>query len=222
MSGIETGSNELTEQHDALHEYLGSLLTPQSVAETDVAAESDIACVAEPDASAETVECIDPVIERDDTAGPDSFDYTEIPANIMTFKVSGITLGIPLNSFAGVQTLVDEPATESSSKDWYLGRVGEAGTSIQIIDTYRLIVPQARQRSGYLGKPLYGRTIVLAKQGRLGFLCDQTLQVINLADDQVICSSDQTARAWLAGMVKEQGIAILDINQITDWLNQLA
>lgn len=213
MSGV-VDKEELVGQHDALSEYLDIMLTPTDamLAEADHDTVAEMAEQGEVDAEAEPVSGVQ--VEAFAYNPPDASSLK----NVMTFKVSGIVVGIPLKNFAGVQTLIEEIDTQAGQPAWCLGSVGDGHESIHVVDTYQLIVPESRQTAEQVMRSPHGRPMLLACQGRVGFLCDETLQVSSVDTDQIVMSTGQTSRAWLAGMIRDQGIAVLDPGYIVSSL----
>jgi len=141
----------------------------------------------------------------------------EVPAwaagrfQAMLFKVSGLTLAVPLVELSGVQEWGANKVTPLPGHvPWFLGLTLYRDRNVPVIDTARLVLPEdRRQRLGdAVGERL--TRIVFIGDGRWGLGCDEVAEVISLEPDQVRWRTQRTSRAWLAGTVIEHMCALID------------
>jgi len=194
MSNTPVAEDELVAQENALRVYLASLLTESAPAQAEVEKAAPI--VSQP------VE----LRKREPQINATQADKH----TLMTFKVAGVRLAVPIKSFSGVQTLVDEIDTREQNA-WYLGSLNNGEQEMHIIDTYRLIIPQDRQSTERLSSDNYGKTVLLLNYGRIGLLCDETTKVTTLDADAITWRKDSSSRNWLAGTAAHYAMAILNV-----------
>lgn len=132
---------------------------------------------------------------------------------LMTFKLAGLRLSVPLKHFSGIQTLVDE-INITRQCNWYAGSVESGEQKIHIIDSYRLVIPKNKQTVDMLQTDYYGKTVVLLNRGTIGLLCDEATKVTSVDSSDIVWRTDQTSRNWLAGTVASYSMAILNVEFI--------
>lgn len=131
----------------------------------------------------------------------------------LLFKVNGLTLGIPL---AGLNTILEwdeEASVVPGQPDWHLGIMLERGAKIGIVDTARLVMPE-RVSSRAPGERQSGGYVLVIGDGRFGLACDSIANTISMTPEQVRWRTEKGKRPWLAGTIKEQLCALLDIEAV--------
>lgn len=135
---------------------------------------------------------------------------------VLLFKVSGLTLAVPLQSLNGILEWNGANITEMPGHaEYFLGVLPERDKQIKVVDTAALVVP-SKFRQGHCRENL--QKIILIGDGEWGLACDSVAEVINLAPEGVRWRSSRGLRAWLAGTVIEQMCALLDIDKFVDLL----
>lgn len=130
----------------------------------------------------------------------------------MLFKVSGLTLAVPLVELNGVQEWRSSPLTPMPGHVvWYLGLTTYRDHSVPVIDTARFVLPANRQfkLDGVEAADRLNR-IVFIGDGQWGLACDEVQEVITLTPEQVKWRSQGSSRPWLAGTVIERMCALID------------
>lgn len=130
---------------------------------------------------------------------------------VMLFKVSGLSLAVPLVELNGVQEWQEDDITPMPGHaEWYLGLVNYRDRQVPVIDTARFVMPQDRQEMVIddINERLH--RIVYIGDESWGLACDEVAEVITIEPEQVRWRSDRTSRRWLAGTVIEQMCALID------------
>lgn len=130
---------------------------------------------------------------------------------VMLFKVSGLSLAVPLTELNGVQEWHEEVITPMPGHaSWYLGLVNYRDRQVPVIDTARFVMPQDRQDmvTDDVNERLH--RIVYIGDESWGLACDEVAEVITIEPEQVRWRSNRTSRRWLAGTVIEQMCALID------------
>ena len=214
----KTRTNQLLEAGSAIDNYLAELLKEveeyvPSRAETKV----DISPV-DTDKQTTGVEVErKPLVQLEQEPEQDESvivpDWAANPFQCLLFKVNGLTLGIPLTGLNTILEWDEEASVVPGQPDWHLGILLERGGKIGVVDTARLVMPE-RVSSRTQGERQRGGYVLVIGDGRFGLACDSIANTISMTQDQVRWRSDKGKRPWLAGTIKEQLCALLDIDAV--------
>lgn len=134
--------------------------------------------------------------------------------DVLLFKVSGLTLAVPLISLGQIQPLTDELTPLFGQADWFMGLQPTPAGKIRTVNTAKFVMPE-RYDPGFLETAKY----VMSINGvPWGLAVDSVNQPITLMPDDVKWRSDRSKRPWLAGTVKDHMCALLDIPRIGQML----
>lgn len=130
--------------------------------------------------------------------------------DVLLFKVSGLTLAVPLISLGQIQPLTDELTPLFGQADWFMGLQPTPAGKIRTVNTAKFVMPE-RYDPGFLETAKY----VMSINGvPWGLAVDSVNQPITLMPEDVKWRSDRSKRPWLAGTVKDHMCALLDIPRI--------
>ena len=128
----------------------------------------------------------------------------------LLFRVTGLTLAVPLVELSGVQVWARDQVTPMPGHaDWYLGLMEYRGRQVPIIDTALLVLPADRRLRLPEPEERLQRVVFIA-DGRWGLACNEVAEVIALEQSAVRWRTQRSRRRWLAGTVIEQMCAIID------------
>ncbi len=134
--------------------------------------------------------------------------------DVLLFKVSGLTLAVPLISLGQIQPLTDELTPLFGQADWFMGLQPTPAGKIRTVNTAKFVMPE-RYDESFLKTAKY---VVSINGVPWGLAVDSVNQPIRLTPDDVKWRSDRSKRPWLAGTVKDQMCALLDIPRIGQML----
>lgn len=130
--------------------------------------------------------------------------------DVLLFKVSGLTLAVPLISLGQIQPLTDELTALFGQADWFMGLQPTAAGKIRTVNTAKFVMPE-RYDPNFLETAKY----VMSINGvPWGLAVDSVNQPITLMPEDVKWRGDRSKRPWLAGTVKDHMCALLDIPRI--------
>ncbi|MGM0449560.1 MAG: chemotaxis protein CheW [Pseudomonadota bacterium] len=94
--------------------------------------------------------------------------------------------------------------------DWFMGllRVGER--TIRVTDTARWVMPERYRdsfRDGY-------RFVIQLGDSAWGLACDEVAQSFRVEPEEVKWRSEGGRRQWLAGTIKKEMCALLDVSRM--------
>jgi len=165
------------------------------------------------------------VIEADSTTQPFKIPGLEWMPNglpqwaqsrfdVLLFKVSGLTLAVPLISLGQIQPITDELTPLFGQADWFMGFQPTPQGKIRTVNTAKFVMPE-RYDENFVKNAKY---VVSINGVPWGLAVDSVNQPISLMPDEVKWRSDRSKRPWLAGTVKEHMCALLDIPMIGQML----
>lgn len=134
--------------------------------------------------------------------------------DVLLFKVSGLTLAVPLISLGQIQPLTDELTPLFGQADWFMGLQPTPAGKIRTVNTAKFVMPE-RYDETFLQTAKY---VVSINGVPWGLAVDSVNQPITLLPDDVKWRGDRSKRPWLAGTVKEHMCALLDIPRIGQML----
>lgn len=125
----------------------------------------------------------------------------------LLFKVSGLTLAVPLIALGQIQPLTDELTPLFGQADWFMGLQPSPAGKIYVLNTARFVMPE-RYNPEFEQSARY---VVSINGVPWGLAVDKVEQPITLSPEDVKWRSARTQRPWLAGTVKAHMCALLDI-----------
>ncbi|NOX09872.1 MAG: chemotaxis protein CheW [Gammaproteobacteria bacterium] len=127
----------------------------------------------------------------------------------LLFKVSGLTMAVPLIKLNGVLVWQPEDVTRMpGSRSWFLGIITNQNKKVKLINTAEIVMPVGRDHS-----PVQdcGR-ILLVGDGEWGLVCNSVVEVVALETTAVKWRSARRNRPWLSGTVIQQMCALMDVD----------
>lgn len=134
--------------------------------------------------------------------------------DVLLFKVSGLTLAVPLISLGQIQPLTEELTPLFGQADWFMGLQPTPQGKIRTVNTAKFVMPERYDESFVKS----ARYVVSINGVPWGLAVDSVNQPISLMPDDVKWRTDRSKRPWLAGTVKEHMCALLDIPMIGQML----
>lgn len=127
--------------------------------------------------------------------------------DVLLFKVSGLTLAVPLVALGQIQPITDELTPIFGQADWFMGIQPTALGKIRTVNTALFVMPERYDEAF-----LQTAKLVISINGlEWGLAVDSVNQPITLSPDAVKWRSKRSKRPWLAGTVKEQMCALIDV-----------
>ena len=183
------------EQHwEAEMDYIGDMLGVDSDSMNDATTEA----VVTPSGN-EVVDAVQEVptayvADVDENAIPEG----DVDDMYQLLQVAGIRLAIPLES---VLHVYDDHVTIDE------GSVDHGGAPYHVIDMINVIDPSAGEM------PV--QNYVLIRDRQIAIACEKVLEMVSIDDASVTWSHGNSRRRWLAGTVSSQGIALLELEQLS-------
>ena len=127
--------------------------------------------------------------------------------DVLLFKVSGLTLAVPLVSLGQIQPITDELTPIFGQADWFMGLQPTTLGKIRTVNTALFVMPE-RYDEAFLKT---AKLVISINGLEWGLAVDSVNQPITLHPDAVKWRSERSKRPWLAGTVKEQMCALIDV-----------
>ncbi len=147
-------------------------------------------------------------------------DWAEGKFQCLLFKVSGLTLAVPLVKLNSVMPWPEKINETPNRTDWYLGLVSSHGQNVKVIDTALMVLPENRRQSLVGDAAERFSHILLVDDYNWGLACDAIGDVIWLSADDVKWRQNKQQRPWLAGTAIKQMCALMDTEVFADMLNR--
>jgi len=127
--------------------------------------------------------------------------------DVLLFKVSGLTLAVPLVALGQIQPITEALTPIFGQADWFMGFQPTTLGKIRTVNTALFVMPER-----YDEEFLKTAKLVISINGlEWGLAVDSVNQPITLSPDAVKWRSERSKRPWLAGTVKEQMCALIDV-----------
>lgn len=133
------------------------------------------------------------------------------------FKVAGLTLAVPLKSLGGIHKL-DEINKVFSKPKWFKGVMLHRGTKLNVIDTAQWVMPEKYNEA--LEKNLNYQYLIMLGETSWGLQAENLINNVTLKSDDVKWREQSGKRPWLAGLIKDKMCALIDVDSLTELLDQ--
>lgn len=205
-------------QHDlALHAYLEALLATVPDGDEPETATMEAKAPPQPEITSEITLSAAPAepvtesaVQEEEPAAPASEEF-----HALFFRVGDITLATPV---LDLRRIVDfDPAITAlpNQPSWLLGLLENQGEKVGIMHTAELLQGQEKIQCRDFDAQPY-RKILIARQGRYGFACDEVLEMVKLRPEDVRWrNAPQDGRTWLMGTVLGRLSVLVDLAELT-------
>ena len=146
--------------------------------------------------------------------------WAETRFQCLLFKVSGLSLAVPLVKLNSVIPWDEEITHTPNKTEWYLGLIKHLEYQIKVIDTALLVMPENRHEKIETDREKRLSHILLVDDYQWGLACDSIGEVIWLTQDEVKWRKNKKTRAWLSGTSLEHLCAIMDTQVFAEMLNE--
>jgi len=136
-------------------------------------------------------------------------EWGEDPFQALLFRLSGLTMAIPLIELDGILEWPDTLTPLPNRSPWYLGLLDNRGKTVPVIELSQLVIPEKIRAKNNPHEVQHSR-VILVGGGRWGVACDSVSEVVTLNPDEVRWRSSRTKRKWLAGTAINHMCALLD------------
>ena len=154
-----------------------------------------------------------------DDSVPVSYYHPTQEFQVLFFQIGKLNLAVPLEHLSGVLKVASEKVIPVPGyAPWHLGLMRYQGSTVNIVDTAKLIVPSHRKeivedRRSY-------RYFILLDERRWGLGCHAVADVVTLQPIEVKWRNNRTLQPWLAGTIIEKMCALIDVEGFLRMLHQ--
>lgn len=129
----------------------------------------------------------------------------------LLFRVNELTLAVPLSELNGIVVAPEAISGFPGGAEWLLGLMPYRGGNVKIIDIAYLMAPENRHLPKNSFSTCAPKNIVLAAGAAWGFPCHDVMRIVTTEPHQVFWRPDRRRRPWLAGVMKEDMCALIDV-----------
>ncbi|MES2823809.1 MAG: chemotaxis protein CheW [Pseudomonadota bacterium] len=133
---------------------------------------------------------------------------------VLLFKVSGLTLAVPLISLGKIRPITAGLASLPGQAEWFMGLQLTTTGKVYTVNTAKFVMPE-RYDENFTRTAKY---VISINGVPWGLAVDSVNQPIRLMPDEVKWRTNRSKRPWLAGTIKEHMCALLDIPMIGQML----
>jgi len=133
------------------------------------------------------------------------------------FTVAGLTLAVPLKSLGGIHKL-DEINKVFAKPKWFKGVMLHRGTKLNVIDTAQWVMPEKYNED--LEQSLNYQYLIMLGETNWGLQAESLINNVTLQSDDVKWREQSGKRPWLAGLIKDKMCALIDVDSLTELLEQ--
>lgn len=214
-------------QNEAMHEYLDALLfedesdtTAPEVVTADEQTEQLARLLANATVVAQKAPSVtEPVPTIQPPAAVDNMQaYQASEFQALFFSVAGLKLAVPLKSLGGIHQW-KEPNTIFGKPKWYLGMMTNREEKLNVVDTALWVMPE--KYTAEMAETLDYKYLIMLGESEWGLACESLVTTETLSPEDIQWRKSSNAkRPWLAGVVREKMCAILDVEALTQLLEQ--
>lgn len=134
----------------------------------------------------------------------------------LIFRVAGLQLAVPLVLLGQIHRLESELTPLVGRPDWFMGLLRVGNQNVRVTDTALWVMPDRYRREfrdGY-------RFVIQLGNSAWGLACDEVAQSFRVQPEDVKWRSQGGRRQWLAGTIKREMCALLDVARMADLLEK--
>ena len=213
----KTGSQQQVEEA-----YLDDLLNTGAVhndqVETelpDVSSEANraaVSCQPSPEAVSQPVETQSG--NMDAVTPGNALREESVPFACQLIVLAGLRLAIPLSGFTRVLPWPDRLLSAEKPQTWRLGEMQYGDRRLDIINMAGLIFNRQQQSAPDESTEYSYTSLVLLQDGQTCLPCDEVGDMVTIDPAGVRWRSSDSERLWLAGTIRQEGYALLDLDGI--------
>lgn len=141
-------------------------------------------------------------------------EWAQSAFEALLFTVSGLTLAVPLIALGQIQPITAEITPLFGQADWFMGIQPTPSGKVRTVNTALFVMPE-RYDDNF---PKSAKYVVSINGMPWGLAVDTVKQPITLQPEDVKWRTTHGSRPWLAGTVKKEMCALLDISAIGNML----
>lgn len=135
------------------------------------------------------------------------------PFSCQLVSVAGLKLALPLFSYTKILPWSDQLVLEQCKQPCLIGHVQYDVCVFDVVDLARLITGRPANDQANNGEHFCSHVLLL-QDGSTCLPCNDLLDIVTLEPEKVCWRNSDSKRIWLAGTVKDEGYALLDIEGI--------
>lgn len=131
------------------------------------------------------------------------------------FEVAGLTLAVPLIELGGIHE-ISKISPIMGKPLWFMGVMLKNEHKFNVVDTARWVMPEKYNTE--MAQNLNYKFLINLGKTPWGFTCEKLVSTVELNKSDVKWRKSSGKRPWLAGMVKEQMCALINVAELVEML----
>lgn len=132
----------------------------------------------------------------------------------MLVKVGGINMALALENVANIIVWPAKVWLPADKHDCVIGLISYKDMAVDLVPIILLIKPDMKEVVTLETFKGEAKTIVILQDSEIGLVCDEAEEKVVLRKDDICWRGEESKRKWLAGTIKEEGLALLDAGEI--------
>lgn len=143
---------------------------------------------------------------------PEELFREQLPAHFQTliFRIGELRLAVPLHLLGGIHRRGEHLTEFPGKPEWFMGLMVRNDKNIQVVDTARFVAGE-RYEPG-MSSDL--QIVIVLGNSQWGLACSEICTTRDVSEDAVRWSPAHSKRPWLAGMLKDELCALLNIDAL--------
>ncbi len=129
------------------------------------------------------------------------------------FRSAGLHLYVPVSFVRGIKNVGGTIESLPQAASWIKGCISFKNTTITVVDTEKLLIPNKRRTVAYQ-HPDQNAYVILLGSGDFGLSCDTIGQVKQVAANEVHWRAKNQRKQFISGMFKSEVAALIDARRI--------
>ena len=152
---------------------------------------------------------------QDEVVGIEEFEQEDAHSlECKLIKVDGINMALPIANIANVIAWPGNVYLPADKHDCVVGLMAYKDMAIDLVPILLLIKPDEKDAATLESFKGEAKTIIILQDSEVGLICDEAEENIVLNKDDICWRGEESKRKWLAGTIKEEGLALLDAEEI--------
>lgn len=147
---------------------------------------------------------------------PEELFREQLPSRFQTliFRIGELRLAVPLHLLGGIHRRGEHLTEFPGKPEWFMGLMVRNDKNIQVVDTARFVAGE-RYEPG-MSSDL--QIVIVLGNSQWGLACSEICTTRDVSEDAVRWSPAHSKRPWLAGMLKDELCALLNIDALIESL----
>jgi purine-binding chemotaxis protein CheW len=144
-------------------------------------------------------------------------DWAHGGIQTLIFRLGALKLAVPLVKLGGIHKMTEPPRPLVGQPGWFKGLMMSPVGQLAVVDTALWMMPERYQEA--LSRGLRYDHVVVMDDSCWGLACSGVENARTVHEEDVQWSDIRHRRPWMAGILKEEMCALIDVDVLVAMLN---